>query len=448
MYGLLWKNRFINKSFNFYQGIQMGKQIFLVFFIFVTSVFFVLPLHADQEYKAQYRQIELGKKKLQEISSNINKLRSEKEDLSSDLDIHKRQNEINREEYEEAKKKYTRAAKNVDIISHKRLSELLNNLNNSREELRKSKSHLKKLEGEKKQAVSSLARLKRRKISKEIEVLEIEAEIYESSLKKGVWVEGFGECILDENKSMKTCKQLARQYAERDAIEKGGKSILESITEIKNFELTKDVIKKNAKVNIVSQDNSGDYGKVKRVISGDIIKFVVNIRVKIESVSTFSPFRARIKELKRMNSMVAVSKKTVSVPDKEPNHIDSDYSSKEIEKNDDFPENYIEGLPSELKKYANMLQSNSIRSKISAAKKITRAKISDVRLLDIVEAKLLNGYNLKDKNRHHVDFMAWLCKALGQSGVKKYEATLEKVAKDAKNRKLRKYASKSLKVLK
>jgi len=44
--------------------------------------------------------------------------------------------------------------------------------------------------------------------------------------------------------------------------------------------------------------------------------------------------------------------------------------------------------------------------------------------------------------------MAWFCNVLGASRNKKYIPTLEKVAKEAPNRKLKKYAVKNLRRLK
>ncbi len=126
----------------------------------------------------------------------------------------------------------------------------------------------------------------------------IKADVYEKKLREAVWVEGTGECILDENKTMKDCRQMALDYAKRDAIEKGGKSLIESVTEVVMFELTRDDIKETVKVNIVAQVTSGDFGKSKRVISGDIIKYIANVRLKVQSVATYNPYRESMKELK------------------------------------------------------------------------------------------------------------------------------------------------------
>ncbi|MFH1097444.1 MAG: DUF1566 domain-containing protein, partial [Candidatus Desantisbacteria bacterium] len=145
------------------------------------------------------------------------------------------------------------------------------------------------------------------KKAKEIEILGIKAELYENELSKPIWVEGVGECIMDENKTMKDCEKLALEYARRDAVEKGGVSLIESVTEIKMFELTKDDIKKTAKVNIIDQDNTSDFGKVKKIPFGDTFKFTVTVRLKIQSVTTYNPYREKMKGLQGEEKQVSTS---------------------------------------------------------------------------------------------------------------------------------------------
>ncbi|MFH1961570.1 MAG: DUF1566 domain-containing protein [bacterium] len=122
---------------------------------------------------------------------------------------------------------------------------------------------------------------------------------------------------MDENKTMKDCEKLALEYARRDAVEKGGKSLIESVTEVKMFELTKDDIKKTAKVNIIEQDNSGDFGKVKRIPFGDTFKFTVTVRLKIQSVTTYNPYREKMKGLQGEEQQVSTSlEKDEAIPPK------------------------------------------------------------------------------------------------------------------------------------
>ncbi len=94
-------------------------------------------------------------------------------------------------------------------------------------------------------------------------------------------------------------------------------------------------------------------------------------------------------------------------------------------------------------KFIRMLKSSSIKENRNAARLITREKMTDTVILDTVEKLLLKGF-MTNSNRNHTDTMAWYCKALGASGLTKYRNTLEKVASQAPQRKLRSYASKSL----
>jgi len=99
-------------------------------------------------------------------------------------------------------------------------------------------------------------------------------------------------------------------------------------------------------------------------------------------------------------------------------------------------------LSSQNKGHIRMLKSNNLRSVKDTARKITKAGLSNRAVLDVVEEKLLSGY--RTDSRHNVDTMAWLCKALGASGVSKYRSTLRKVTDTTPSRKLRKYCQQSL----
>lgn len=94
--------------------------------------------------------------------------------------------------------------------------------------------------------------------------------------------------------------------------------------------------------------------------------------------------------------------------------------------------------------YTRMLTSGSNRLKTNAAKRITRARLSDPVVLNVVERELLNHYRKNTGSISHVDTMAWFCKALGASGMRQYRHTLNKVATNARHNKLRRYARESL----
>lgn len=97
---------------------------------------------------------------------------------------------------------------------------------------------------------------------------------------------------------------------------------------------------------------------------------------------------------------------------------------------------------------AGMLRSSSLGDKEDGAKIVAKLYKSDQKLLDIVNDELLKGYNSNSNDKNYVEAMAWLCNALGASGQAKYASTLEKVSREAPNRKLQKYALKNLRHLK
>ena len=106
--------------------------------------------------------------------------------------------------------------------------------------------------------------------------------------------------------------------------------------------------------------------------------------------------------------------------------------------------NRLRGV-AELKK---MLESNDLREKTIAAKKIAKTYSQNQELLETVNEQLLKEYQKKTRDKYYAEAMAWFCNVLGASRNKKYISTLEKVAKEAPNRKLKKYAIKNLRRLK
>lgn len=98
-------------------------------------------------------------------------------------------------------------------------------------------------------------------------------------------------------------------------------------------------------------------------------------------------------------------------------------------------------------KYITMLKSNNGPRMRKAAKILIRKYPDNPRVLNAAEHVLLAGYASHSGNRVYVDAMAYLCKMLGRSGKKRFKPTLEKVAREATDRKLKRYAGSSLKYL-
>lgn len=95
-------------------------------------------------------------------------------------------------------------------------------------------------------------------------------------------------------------------------------------------------------------------------------------------------------------------------------------------------------------KYIQMLGSTSLKTRLDAAKFISRSGITDSRLYAIINEKLLTELNTKGLNKDHIDEMSWMCKALAASGMTEYKQTLREIIENSSSMKLQKYAKQSL----
>ena len=111
-------------------------------------------------------------------------------------------------------------------------------------------------------------------------------------------------------------------------------------------------------------------------------------------------------------------------------------------------ENTVPGQSPEVTRLINMLKSDNLSLKRDAAKEIYRSHFTDQDLFGVVNEELLKGYQISPYDRHHVDVMAWLCKALGASGMPEYKATLSKIVETSSSEALRKHAKLSLDMIK
>ncbi len=105
------------------------------------------------------------------------------------------------------------------------------------------------------------------------------------------------------------------------------------------------------------------------------------------------------------------------------------------------------GESPEVTRHINMLKSDKLSLKKDAAREIYRSTLRNERLFDVVSEEILKGLQLNESGSDYVDTMAWLCKALGSSGMSKYSATLQQVVDTTFSIKLQKYAKQSLDML-
>lgn len=145
------------------------------------------------------------------------------------------------------------------------------------------------------------------------EILEIKANLYDAEQAEPVWAEGVGEIIPDEKKPYEQNKRLALMYARRDAMEKGGKIILETMMRLERFDVIEEengkivnkyveefrsIIQSKGKVKVLDQDLSGDYGKALTIKEDDVTKLRVTVRLKMNSMDDFNPFREELEKFK------------------------------------------------------------------------------------------------------------------------------------------------------
>lgn len=102
------------------------------------------------------------------------------------------------------------------------------------------------------------------------------------------------------------------------------------------------------------------------------------------------------------------------------------------------------GQAEDSQRYMEMLKSESINTRIDAAKYITRSELTDPVLFETVKTILLNGYTHEQNNAKHMDEMAWYCKALASSGNMDYADTLREVARTTTSEKLKRHCRNSI----
>jgi pimeloyl-ACP methyl ester carboxylesterase len=107
-----------------------------------------------------------------------------------------------------------------------------------------------------------------------------------------------------------------------------------------------------------------------------------------------------------------------------------------------------EHLPPDIKKYINMLTSKDSAQQRKAARLVYRRRLKYPELFDAAEGTLMKGYLINLNDTDHIDAMSWMCTLLGVSGQARYRSTLEKVARETPDIKIKRNARKNLKRLK
>ena len=106
---------------------------------------------------------------------------------------------------------------------------------------------------------------------------------------------------------------------------------------------------------------------------------------------------------------------------------------------------YVSAEPSsEAKRYMEMLESQSLKTRTDAAKEISRFCFEEPLLFEAVKDQLLARYSTPTTNARQRSEISWYCKALASSGDMKYADVLKKVAEKTTSDVVRSHCSKSV----
>lgn len=104
----------------------------------------------------------------------------------------------------------------------------------------------------------------------------------------------------------------------------------------------------------------------------------------------------------------------------------------------------FDSVDEQIDSYLGILNGSDHAARIEMLKRLQWSGISDARLYDPIEELPLREIELAEPERAQFDDIAHRIRALGYSGNEKYRPTLERLSKEAANKKLRKHARKAL----
>lgn len=185
---------------------------------------------------------------------------------------------------------YEKASSNVELVTAEKIKELFTEYKIADKEFNKILENRNYLNNKDREYNEKLEQLNKEKLQIKNDILNIKADIFDFQIYEPVWAIGEAICNLAENETPDECRKRALESAQRDAMEKGGKMILESETIVKNYQLYLDEIRTQIHAQIIDQDISPQYG-VRRVIKGDNITYIAKVRSKVQYIGTYNPYR-------------------------------------------------------------------------------------------------------------------------------------------------------------
>lgn len=229
-------------------------------------------------------------------------------------------------ELDNKKALYEKASDNVELVTADKLKELFTEYKNADKQYNKITERQNYLNNKDREYNEKLEQLDVEKNKIKNDILDIKADIFDIQLHEPVWAIGEATCNLAEDETPDHCRNRALESAQRDAMEKAGKMILESETIVKNYKLYLDEIRTQIHAQIIEQDNSPQYG-IRRVIKNSNITYVAKLRLKVQSISNYNPYRNQ-KSILSPKPEVGLTTEKVSK-----NRIDDDYKNVKRKRN-------------------------------------------------------------------------------------------------------------------
>ena len=125
---------------------------------------------------------------------------------------------------------------------------------------------------------------------------ETRAQIFDLQFKTPLWVIGEGSATISDDRSPQQTRQLAIDYARRNALEKSAGLFVSSVTIVKDNQVVEDSIKTEVHAEILQEDTNNGYGKPVKIDDGDFGRYVVKVRLYVQNKSDYNPYRSKISE--------------------------------------------------------------------------------------------------------------------------------------------------------
>ncbi|WP_447985833.1 hypothetical protein [Nitrospira sp. Nam74] len=124
--------------------------------------------------------------------------------------------------------------------------------------------------------------LRERKRDLALEIEDLTVMLIGLKITKPVIVEGVGECLMHDEITPKACKELALLKAKQDAVEKGGATLIRSLTEVQLNDLKKDEITSESSVKIPQVEI---VQPPTRIADGELGRYVCRIRATVQNLA-------------------------------------------------------------------------------------------------------------------------------------------------------------------